>query len=87
MVSERIIVTNKTGIHARPASELSKVAIKCESNISTRYKEKEVNPKSIIMLSSAMINRGSEIEVVCEGKTEKEDLQTLIDTINSGLGE
>lgn len=87
MVSEKVTVTNKTGLHARPASELMNAASKCKSDVIIRYKEKDINPKSIIMLLAATIGCGSEIEVICDGDTEIEDLETILTAIKSGLGE
>ena len=36
---------------------------------------------------AAAIKKGTEIELQCEGATEKEDLETLAQLIESGLGE
>lgn len=86
MVSERVLVNNKTGLHARPASELAKVASKCKSDVIIRYNNKDFNPKSIINLLSAMICCGNEIEVICDGNSENEDLEAMVGAIKSGLG-
>lgn len=87
MVSEKITVINKSGIHARPAGELVQVASKCSSDIAIHVGEKSVNPKSILMLMSAAIRCGTEITVECSGETEEEDLKKIIDAIAGGLGE
>lgn len=87
MVSEKVTVINKSGIHARPASELAKAAMKCRSDVSIVSGDKKINPKSVLNLMAAVIRCGTEIEVQCEGETEKEDLRTLVDFISSGLGE
>lgn len=87
MVKESVVVKNKSGIHARPAAELSKLAGKCKSDVRLYYKGRTVNPKSILNLLTAAINCGSEIELECEGETETEDLKVLIAAIESGLGE
>lgn len=87
MVSEKVTVINKSGIHARPASELAKVAMKCRSDVFIVSGDKKINPKSVLNLMAAVIRCGTEIEVQCEGETEKEDLRTLVDFISSGLGE
>lgn len=87
MVSKKVTVVNKSGIHARPAGELAKVAMKCQSNVVIKANEKDVNPKSILNLMAAAIRCGTEIEVQCDGETEQEDLDTLIKLIESGLGE
>jgi len=87
MVSQNIVVKNPSGLHMRPASILSQIAGKCESNIVIIAGEKIVAPKSILSLMAASIQCGTEVIVTCEGKTEKEDLITIIDAIGSGLGE
>lgn len=87
MVSERVVVTNKSGIHARPASELAAVAKYCESDVVIIAGERVVNPKSILNLMAATIRKGTEITVQCDGETEVADLQRIIEAIKSGLGE
>ena len=50
MVAEKVTVVNKSGIHARPAGELAKLAMKCKSEVFIRVGEKKVNPKSVQMM-------------------------------------
>lgn len=87
MVSQKITVTNASGLHARPAGELAKLCSKCNSDIIIKVGEKRINPKSILILMSAAIRCGTEIEVECTGETEKEDLEAIINAIAGGLGE
>jgi len=87
MVSQNIVVKNPSGLHMRPASILAQIAGKCDSDIVIIAGDRNVAPKSILSLMSASIQCGTEITVTCEGKTEKEDLITIIDAIASGLGE
>jgi phosphocarrier protein len=87
MVSQRITVKNTSGLHARPASELAKLCTKCNSDITIVVGEKRINPKSILILMSAAIRCGTEILVECNGVTEQEDLQAIIEAIEGGLGE
>lgn len=87
MVSKKVTVINKSGLHARPASELAKEAMKCRSEVSIVVGDKRVNPKSVLNLLAAMIRCGTEIVVECNGETEQEDLDKLTALIESGLGE
>ncbi|SCP96541.1 HPr family phosphocarrier protein [Anaerobium acetethylicum] len=87
MVSQKIKVINKSGLHLRPAGELTKIAGKCLSDITLVKGEKRVNPKSVLILMSAGIMCGDEIIVECDGPTEEEDLKTIVAAIESGLGE
>lgn len=87
MVRQNVVVKNPSGLHLRPASLMTQIASKCKSKITITDGKKLVNPKSILSLMSAGIQRGTDVEVICEGDSEQEDLQTIIAAIESGLGE
>jgi len=87
MVSKKVVVKNKSGLHARPAGDLAKLCMSCSSDVWINFNEKKVQPKSVLNLMAACIRCGSEIEVVCEGENEKADLKKIVDYIESGLGE
>ncbi|MEE0421732.1 MAG: HPr family phosphocarrier protein [Lachnospiraceae bacterium] len=87
MVSEKITVKNPSGLHLRPAGMLSQIASKCASDVTLVKGEKRVNPKSVLILMAAGIKCGDEITVECSGETEGQDLRTVVDAIESGLGE
>ncbi len=87
MVSKRTVVVNRSGLHLRPAADLSKLASSMSSEITIVAGEKRVNPKSVLILMSAAITKGTEIEIICEGENEAEDLERLVEAIESGLGE
>lgn len=87
MVSKKIVVKNPSGIHARPAGILVKAAGQCESNVFLIVGEKKVTAKSILNVMAAAIKCGTEIELQCDGPNEEEDLKTIAELIESGLGE
>lgn len=87
MVSQKVIISNPSGLHARPASVLVQEAGKCNSNVIIVYGEKRIQAKSILNIMAAAIKSGSEIELQCTGETEEEDLKKLVALIESGLGE
>lgn len=87
MVSKKVVISNPSGLHARPASVLALAAGKCRSNVVMIYGEKEIQIKSVLNIMAAAVKSGSEVEVRCTGATEEEDLKTIIDLIESGLGE
>ena len=87
MVMGTITVNNKSGLHLRPASELAKIAGKLTSDITIIAGEKKVNPKSVLILMSAGITKGTTIDITCEGPNEEADLQVMLDAIAGGLGE
>ncbi|MCI1966482.1 MAG: HPr family phosphocarrier protein [Oscillospiraceae bacterium] len=87
MVSEKVKVRNVTGLHLRPASELADICSKCSCNITIVHPNGQVNPKSVLMLMSAAIKAGTEIEIKCDGEDEKESLKKIVDAIQGGFGE
>ena len=87
MVSKQVTISNKTGLHLRPAGVLSKIAGGCKSSITLIKGDKRVNAKSVLNVMSAQMNCGDEITIECEGDSEVEDLQVLGEAIESGLGE
>ena len=47
MKTEKIILKNETGLHARPASEIAKIASKYQCTINLIVNDKTYNAKSI----------------------------------------
>ena len=87
MVSQKLIVKNESGLHARPAGILAQAAMKCSSNVFILVGERKVQVKSILNLMAAGIKCGTEIELQSEGENEEQELKTLVELIESGLGE
>lgn len=87
MIKGKTTVKNKSGLHLRPASELARIAGKLGSKITLVAGDKKVDPKSILILMGAGIRKGTEVEIICEGDTEEEDLKIMLDAIDSGFGE
>lgn len=87
MVSKKTTVINKSGLHMRPAADLSKLAgsFKCKVEILAR--DKRVNPKSVLTLMAAGITQGTDVEIFCDGEDEEEALKAIVEAIDSGLGE
>lgn len=87
MVQNNIVVVNKSGLHARPASNLVKAASKFKSKINVMKSEKNYDAKSILGILSAGISCGTEITLLCDGEDEAEALKSLTELIEAGLGE
>ncbi|PYG87923.1 phosphocarrier protein [Ruminiclostridium sufflavum DSM 19573] len=87
MISQKITITNPSGLHLRPAGLLAGIASKCNSEITIICGQNRINAKSVINIMTAGIKKGTEIEVACNGHTEEQDLKTIIAAIAGGLGE
>lgn len=81
MVSRKIIVCNKSGLHVRPASVLAKAAESCSSRIEIHFKYNIINAKSLLNIVSAAIARGDEIELRCSGPNEQADMEKIADVL------
>ena len=87
MVSKKVVIKNPTGLHLRPAGILCKEAMQFKSLITFNFRVGTANAKSVLSVLGACIKSGTEIELVCEGEDEEIALKTLVDAIESGLGE
>ncbi|SFQ32344.1 phosphocarrier protein [Lachnospiraceae bacterium XBB1006] len=87
MVSQKIIVTNEQGMHMRPASVFSQAMSKYASSVKIQFNGTEYDAKSVMMLMSACIKCGAEIEIQCDGADEADALKEAINLVESGLGD
>ena len=82
---KKVILTNKTGLHARPASKFVEKASAFSSEINVVFEEKEINAKSIMGLLSLGISQGKEITIKTQGEDSKEALDELVTFIEVEL--
>ena len=87
MIKELIKITNKHGLHARPAAHLVKVASQFESEITIIKDGLEINGKSIMGVMMLAAEPGSELEFVVSGDDEKEAFQAILDLIEKNFHE
>ena len=87
MVSQKVVIKNPTGLHLRPAGILCKEAMQFKSLITFSYRENTANAKSVLSVLGACVKCGDEITINSEGEDEAEALKTLVEAIESGLGE
>lgn len=87
MKTKKVILKNESGLHARPASEIAKIASKYQSTINLIVNGKTINAKSILNIMSAGIKSSSEIEIQCNGEDEKSALLELETAFENNFGE
>ncbi len=66
-ITKELLVTNKLGIHARPAALFVKTANRFTSNIFVEKDGERVNGKSIMGLMMLAAGPGSRLNVTAEG--------------------
>ena len=82
-VRKRFKITNKQGLHARPAALFVRTAARYTSEIWVTKDDDEVNGKSIMGLMMLASEYGSEVEVRAEGEDEEAAINEL-DRLFSG---
>lgn len=82
-----LVIQNETGLHARPAKALVKLAKSFQSKISVQHGEKEVNAKSMIGILKLGVKKSGEITVLIDGDDEEEAALKIETAVAEGLGE
>jgi phosphocarrier protein len=72
-----MVVTNKLGIHARPAALFVKTANQFTCNVLVERDGEQVNGKSIMGLMMLAAGPGSKLQVTCEGDDSSQALDAL----------
>lgn len=87
MVSQKVIIKNPTGLHLRPAGILCKEAMKFKCLITFTSRDNTANAKSVLSVLGACVKCGDEVVFTCEGEDEEDALRSLVELVESGLGE
>ena len=82
-LSRKLQVTNPTGLHARPTSELVRCAMRFKSVITLEANGRLCSAISIMDIMTADIRTGAEIVVTAEGS----DAEHALDAIQKCLAE
>lgn len=75
--SIELTVTNKMGIHARPAAMIVRVANKYESELQVEKDGEQVNGKSIMGLMMLAAGSGSTLQLTASGEDADKVLQEM----------
>jgi phosphocarrier protein HPr len=86
-VEKDIPITNRLGLHARPAAMFVRIASRYRSEIWVSKEEEEVNGKSIMGLMMLAAGQGSKLRIRCEGPDADKAMEELEELINAGFHE
>lgn len=87
-MKEKIIkVSNKMGLHARPAALLVQTAAKFQATVKIIKDDFEVDAKSIMGVMTLAAGPGCDLKFVADGADENEALSAIENLFNSGIGE
>ena len=74
-----LVITNKVGLHARPAALLVQTAAQFLSKIQVRYGDKTANAKSMLGVMKLGAALGATIVVRAEGEDAEQAVAALTD--------
>lgn len=83
MKNIEVVIIDKLGIHARPASKIVAEAAKHACDVTIKHGDKEVNAKSIMSLMGSGIKFDATVEIICNGENEEAALNSIVETMKS----
>jgi len=84
---KKVEITNKVGLHIRPASLLVEAAQKFKSKIWIEKDGKKVDGKSVTSLLLISAEKGSKINIKAEGIDAPKAVETLANIVKNKFGE
>ena len=79
MIRKKIVIENKLGLHARPATLLVKTATKYRSDFRILKDDMDINGKSIMGVMMLAAECGSELELITDGIDEEYLMKELVE--------
>ncbi|MEX0686561.1 MAG: HPr family phosphocarrier protein [Balneolales bacterium] len=87
MKKQKVAVKNPAGLHARPAAQLVKVAVKFKSEFFIHMYGYRINGKSILGVLTLAAEQGSEMELELNGPDEDDAMDALVELFERGFYE
>lgn len=87
MLIRTLQVTNKLGIHARPAGAIVDITSRASSDVFLIYGGTRANAKSILNIMMLAITPGSQVQFEIQGEDEEEVFQKLEELFNARFNE
>lgn len=87
MITTKIKIINKLGLHARASAKFVSLAGRFQSHLDVTKDSQTVNGKSIMGVMMLAANRGTDITLHIEGPDEQDMETALVDLINNCFGE
>lgn len=87
MFVKDVVVQNKVGLHARPATFFIQKANEYKSSIWVEKEERRINAKSLLGVLSLGIVGGIQIRIIADGVDEEEAVNGLVDLVESGFAD
>lgn len=87
MYSQEVVVENRSGLHARPATLFVQMANQYAADITVQKGDNAINAKSILLVLGLGITQGTKISIAASGPDEEPAVKALAELVNSRFGE
>ena len=87
MIEREVTVTNRAGLHTRPASMIVKTASEFEAEFFIHKDGYEINGKSIIGVMTLAAEQGADLMLIFDGPDEANAAEALTKLFKDGFGE
>ena len=87
MISAVVVISNRLGLHARPAAKLVHLAATGKSDVFLVKDKQRVNARSILGVMLLAVDCGSEVRIEVNGEDETEMLAKLTELVQNKFGE
>ena len=87
VVETKVVISNRVGLHARPARLLVQTAAQFQSRIQVLSGEKSANARSIVGVLKLGAACGDILHIHAEGEDAQEAVKTLTDLIERKFDE
>jgi phosphocarrier protein HPr len=85
--SQTVVLTNPTGLHARPAKVFAQAAAASGAEVTLAKGDRTVNARSVLSVLTLDCHQGDEVTISVEGDGADAVLADLVELVESGLGE
>lgn len=87
MVTAKVTISNKLGLHARAAAKFANLCGLYRSTLRVHCNGKTVDGKSIMSLMLLAAAKGTDLDISADGDDETQALEALLALINDKFGE
>jgi len=86
-LEKEFTITNKNGMHARPAAQFVKQASQFKCEVLVEKDDEQVNGKSIMGLMMLAAAKGESIKIITDGADAAQAMDALGALVASGFGD
>ena len=87
VITREVVVNNKVGLHARPATFFIQKANEYKCSIWVEREDRKVNAKSLLGVLSLGITKDTAITIIADGQDEEAAVAALVEMVTAETAE